>query len=96
MLGIFAIVSLCKVLKSNRYVAFVGANTLTYFALHGKLYAVIQKVLGRFGAYEALLSNEITSSIVAVGITVVMSVFLIIPAMIINKWFSWVLGRKSK
>lgn len=96
ILGILAIVSVCKVLKSNNYVKFVGANTLTYFALHGKLYAVIEKVLGRFGVYGKLLGNEITSSIVAVVITMVMSVVLILPAMIINRWFPWVLGRKKR
>ena len=70
---------------------------MTYFALHGKLYAVIEKVLSRFDIYEVLLSNEITSSIVAIGITAVISVLLIIPAMIINRWFPWVRGeRKSK
>lgn len=58
------------------------------------MYAVIEKVLGKFGFYNAWLGNDITSLIMAIGITVVMSVMLIIPAVIINRWFPWVLGRK--
>ena len=34
--GIAFVVSLCKVMKTNRYISYVGANTLIYFALHGK------------------------------------------------------------
>ncbi|WP_419169401.1 acyltransferase family protein [Negativibacillus massiliensis] len=94
VLGICAVTAICKRVKSNVYVRFVGANTLTYFALHGKLYAVIEAVLGMSSIYERLLENVFTSSIVAIGITTVMSVVLMVPAMIINRWFPWVLGRK--
>lgn len=83
-------------MKTNKYISFVGANTLTYFSLHGKLYAVIEAVLDKFLSYRVLLGNVLTSSIVAVVITVVMSFVLIIPAMIINRWFPWILGRKNK
>lgn len=96
ILGILAIVSICKVIKTNRYISFVGANTLTYFGLHGKVYAVIEAVLGKFSLYSELLENVIASSIIAVVITFVLSLILIIPAMIINRWFPWVLGRKRK
>lgn len=88
--------SICKVIKTNRYISFVGANTLTYFGLHGKVYAVIEAVLGKFSLYSELLENVIASSIIAVVIMFVLSLILIIPAMIINRWFPWVLGRKRK
>lgn len=73
---------------------FVGANTLIYFALNGKVYAVIKKVLGRFSFYSSWLENDIISSIVAIGIAIVMFVMLVLPAMIINGCFPWVLGGK--
>ncbi|MCD7843644.1 MAG: acyltransferase family protein [Clostridiales bacterium] len=95
ILGIFAILSICKIMRTNRYISFIGANTLTYFGLHGKLYAVIEAVLGKFSLYGALLENAFTSSVVAIVITVAMSLILIVPAMIINRWFPWVLGRKA-
>lgn len=97
-IGIFAVVSLCKVVKSNKYIKFVGANTLTYFALHGKLYALIEKALSTVAAnfYTLCLNNVWTSSILAIVITLLMSVILIIPAVIINKYFPWILGRKKQ
>ncbi|MCC8131032.1 MAG: hypothetical protein LIO72_04705 [Ruminococcus sp.] len=57
---------------------------------------MIEAVLGKFSLYSELLENVIASSIIAVVITFVLSLILIIPAMIINRWFPWVLGRKRK
>ncbi len=82
-------------MRTNRYISFIGANTLTYFGLHGKLYAVIETVLGKFSLYGALLDNAFTSSVVAIVITVAMSLILIVPAIIINRWLPWILGRKA-
>jgi fucose 4-O-acetylase-like acetyltransferase len=95
--GIAFVVSLCKVMKTNRYISYVGANTLIYFALHGKVYAVIQNVLeAKVGYYYHLcLSNTFLSSIVAIMIAFLMSIILIIPAYIINRWFPWMIGRAS-
>lgn len=96
VLGILAVVSVCKVMKSNRYIRFVGANTLTYFALHGWMYAAVQLIVKKCagGYYEVWLAHDLSSDLVAIGITLVVSVLLMIPAAIINKWFPWVLGKK--
>lgn len=98
LLGIVAVISLCKVLKSNRYINFVGANTLVYFAFHGKVYAVIEKVLEKYAGalYSMILANPLLSSLLAIMIAFVMSLILIIPAEIINRWFPWMLGRKKR
>ncbi len=94
-LAICAVIALCKVCKSHKYIKFVGENTLTYFALHGKVYAVLEAILEQFSVYKILLQNEIGSNILAITITFVMSLLLIIPAAIINKWFPWILGKKG-
>lgn len=96
VLGILAVVSVCKVMKSNRYIRFVGANTLTYFALHGWVYAAVQLAVKKCagGYYEIWLTHDLSSDLVAIGITLVVSVLLMIPAAVINKWFPWVLGKK--
>lgn len=95
-LGVLLIILFCKVIKSNKYIAFVGANTLIYFALHGKLYTVIEHVLaskcGSF--YNACLDNVFLSSLLAIGIAVTMSLVLIIPAYLINRYLPWMIGRK--
>lgn len=97
-LGILMLVALCKHLGTNGYVAFVGANTLTYFALHGRVYAVIERMLGKFAAgfYGWCLGNPWTSGTLAVVITFAVSLILMVPAEIINRWLPWVLGRKRK
>ncbi|MBE5825495.1 MAG: acyltransferase [Butyrivibrio sp.] len=93
--GVIFIISLCKVMKTNRYISYVGANTLVYFAFHGKVYTVIQKVLESKCAYyyNLCLSDILLSSVIAIMMALLMSIILIIPAYIINRWFPWMIGR---
>lgn len=97
LVGISAVVLIAKKIPSNKYTNFVGQNTLVYFALHGKLYSVIQTVLIRFagGFYYKILGNTLFSSIFALLFSLLLSVLLIIPAVVINKWFPFILGKKS-
>ena len=98
IVGIMFIISFCKVLKTNRYISFVGANTLIYFALHGKVFAVIEMVLQvkASSLYSYCLSNVFISSVLAIIIGLLISVILIVPAYIINRWFPWMIGRSAK
>jgi len=97
LVGVITIVSICKVIKTKRYIEYVGQNTLICFALHGKVYSLIQTVLRRFfgGIYDAVLSNVIGSSLFAVLFAFGLSVILIIPAYIINRWLPFVMGRET-
>jgi len=92
-----AIVSLSKTIKSNRYIQFVGSNTLIYFALHGKVYAVLEKVLAKVGGdyYVMCLDNPLYASVMALIITFTISIILIIPTSIINKYLPWMVGRRK-
>ena len=83
-------------IPSNRYINYVGQNTLIYFALHGKAYSLIQAVLKKVagGVYAMILGNTVLSSIFALLFALLLSVLLIIPAFIINKWFSFIMGRQ--
>lgn len=98
VLGILSIISLCKLVKSNKYFLFVGSNTLTFFGLHGKVYAVLEKMMTVFAGrlYQAILESDLTSNIFAIILVVLISLILIIPAKIINRWFPWVLGRTAQ
>lgn len=98
LLGLVAVVTLCKRVSSNRYINYVGANTLVYFALHGKAYSVMQKLLAKLipGLYARILANMWTSTAMCLALTALLSVVLIIPAYIINRWFPFLLGRKRK
>ena len=96
IVGIAAVVMIAKRVPSNRYINYVGQNTLIYFALHGKAYSLIQTVLRRAagGLYATILGNVVLSSVFALLFSILLSVLLIIPALIINKWFPFIMGRK--
>ena len=98
LLGIVLIVSLSKHIKPNKYFSYVGANTLIYFALHGKLYAVIEWLLSKQvrPLYVKCLSNSYYSSLMAIFLTLLMSVILIVPTYCINRWLTWIVGREKR
>ena len=97
-LGIIITIMICKRVKTNKYIAYVGANTLVFFAFHGKVFAVLEHILhvkaGVF--YRACLNNTFYSSVLAFVITIILSFILIIPAYIINRWFPWMIGRNQR
>lgn len=97
LLGIFTVVSFSKIIKPVRFIQYVGQNTLLYFAFHGKVYGVIEGVLGRFFAdtYYAILSSPVSATAFAVALTLLVSVILLIPCYIVNRWFPFILGRKK-
>ena len=97
IVGITLLIMVTKVIKSNKYINYVGQNTLIYFALHGKVYSVIQTLLTKFVPcfYTMVLSSTVLSSIFCLGLSIFLSVVLIIPAYIINRWFPFIVGRKK-
>lgn len=98
ILGILLVVSLSKVIKPNRYILYVGQNTLIYFALHGKVFGFIEVMLRRFvpGVYSAVLSNTLVSNLFALAFAFVLSFILLIPTYIINRWLPFMVGRRRK
>ena len=97
IVGIATLILIAKVIKANKYINYVGQNTLIYFALHGKALSVIQTLLKKFavGFYSAVLNNVALSSVFCLGLSLVLSVILIVPTYIINRWFPFIVGRKS-
>lgn len=95
-IGITAVIMISKHVPPNRYINYVGQNTLIYFALHGKAYSLIQTVLKKVasGVYTMILGNTVLSSVFALLFALLLSVLLIIPAFVINKWFPFIMGRK--
>lgn len=41
IVGVVELVAIAKVASTNKYINYVGQNTLIYFALHGKVYSII-------------------------------------------------------
>lgn len=97
IVGIATLILIAKVVKANKYINYVGQNTLIYFALHGKAYSIIQTLLKKFAVdfYSTVLNSVVTSSVFCLGLSLILSVILIVPAYIINRWFPFIVGRKS-
>lgn len=97
LIGIMAIVMISKTIKSNQYINFTGRNTLIYFALHGKVYSIMQAALKKYAGtiYYLILGNTISSSFFALILSICISIILIVPAYIINKFFPFLIGKSS-
>lgn len=97
LIGITFVIMIAKIIKPCKYTEYIGQNTLICFAFHGKAYSLIQTILKKFAGsiYTQILSNTIISSLFALAFAIVLSVLMIIPAYIINKWFPFIIGRKK-
>lgn len=97
LIGIILVFAISKIIPENRYMCYIGQNTLIYFALHGKVFSFVEGMLARFAAplYANILGNVFLSNLFAVIFTFILSLVLIVPAYIINRFFPFVLGRKK-
>lgn len=97
IVGIATLILIAKLIKGNKYINYVGQNTLIYFALHGKMYSIIQILLKKFavGVYAVVLNSVAISSVFCFGMSLILSVILIVPAYIINRWFPFIVGRRK-
>ena len=88
--GLFLIISLCKMINI-RFLKYVGANTLLYFAFHGKVSSfvnvVYRHVIG--GGVDSFLFYE---SILLIK-TILIALLLIPICQIVNKYFPFVIGK---
>ena len=97
IIGLAIMIYGCKwCFDKNKFLLFVGANTLFYFAFHGKVYSLLQTILRKL-----LESTEYQLSYIEFDVTGFIIVFLdaiilIIPAIIINKYLPFILGRGFK
>ena len=103
--GIPAVAALSKVVKSNRYMLFVGRNTITFYGLHGKFQSLLDTVLRSvIGVpYMAVCWSFMDSTKLLLEATVlsylfalVSSVVLIVPAYILEKYFPVLVGKPAK
>lgn len=98
ILGIALLFSVSKIIPENRYVLYIGQNTLIYFALHGKVFGFVEGILERLvpDLYALVLGNTLISNIFAVIFTFLLSFILLVPTYIINRHFPFVVGRRKK
>lgn len=82
--------------QNSRFLLFVGANTLFYFAFHGKVYSLLQTLAGKILDGISFSQPFLLNTIVGGLITFLDAMILIIPALIVNKYFPYILGKGFK
>ena len=87
--SIWILVIASKKIGSNKWIEFVGKNTLVYFAFSGKIQSIIEVVTNKYIIYNS--SNIYYISVI---LTIIISILLGVPSIIINRYFPFILGRK--
>lgn len=91
--GLFLIISLCKIIDI-RFFKYVGANTLLFFAFHGKVSSFVN-VAYRYVIVGGLDSFMIYESILLMK-TILIALLLIPICQMVNKYFPFVVGKFDK
>ena len=81
--------------KSN-FLLFVGANTLFYFAFHGKIYSLLQTLIDKFLIMLSVPHSLLLNDVLGIIVTFLDALILIIPSLIVNKYFPFILGKGFK
>lgn len=96
ILGLIVMLYVSKHIFQNcRFLLFVGANTLFYFAFHGKVYSLLQTLCHKLIA-DSFLSLYGMQNVVAFAIVLLDALILILPAMFVNRYCPFLLGKGFK
>lgn len=86
LIGLVIVIFLSKhILQNSFFLLFVGANTLFYFAFHGKVYSLLQTLCHKFLS-DVVLNIDGMHDMIAIGITILDALLLILPAMFVNRY----------
>lgn len=97
LLGLLVCVYLSKIiLNHNRFLLFVGANTLFYFAFHGKVYSLLQTITEKLFIISDIEHTLMLDFCLGIFITFLDALILIPLALFVNKYIPQVLGKGFK
>ena len=98
LLGLFVMIEVCKrfPMRNSRFLLFVGANTLFFFAFHNKAYSVLNVIAEKFFASGLLEHNSMIDGLCGIVIILATAVVLIPFAIIVNKFAPWMLGKEFR
>jgi fucose 4-O-acetylase-like acetyltransferase len=93
--GLFVCISTSKQLNIFKsFLIFIGSNSLLYFCLHGKAFSLLQKIFSlAIPHFNDYAQSDFFRFAVGLIITIMTAIILIVPVMIINKFFPWSIGR---
>jgi fucose 4-O-acetylase-like acetyltransferase len=95
ILGISIMLKFAK-MGGVKLFSFIGANSLCYFALHGKIYSLLQTIIEKVFMRFSFTHSTLIDFFLGIGVTVLDVLILIIPIMIINKYMPFILGKGFK
>lgn len=92
-LGLIVMLYVSKhVVQHSRLLMFVGANSLFYFAFHGKVYSLLTTICNRFITEDVFAVCGVRDAL-AFGIVFADAVILVIPAILVNRYCPYILGK---
>jgi len=95
--GIIILLYICKHANySFSCTCFVGANSLLYFAIHGKVYSVLQMLPRKLLLYNDIGQSVCVDLLFSSLLIVVGSFIIAILVLFINKFASWITGKGYK
>ena len=80
----------------GKLLTFVGANSLCYFALHGKTFSLLQFLIEKMFVKYSLEHTVLIDLFLGIGITFLVVFILILPILFINKYMPFILGKGFK
>lgn len=83
------------IFDNSRFLLFVGANTLFYFAFHGKVYSLLQTICHKVIPTDISSISEVEDAI-AIIIVLLDALILILPARFVNRYCPFLLGKGFK
>lgn len=99
VLGIFIMVYVSKLLPigNNRFILFVGSNSLLYFCFHGKVLSFLDMLMQKFIYSHHIFEHSVMMDIaVRLSLTIVDALIVIIPVLIVNRWMPFLTGKGYK
>lgn len=95
LLGSAVVIAWCKKIKINRYLSFVGQNTLTYFCIHNKFVTLLELVVFAVlpGLETLLINNVLAGALGCIIGSLFISVLLIIPTKLFIRFCPKLIGR---
>lgn len=95
-LGLIVMLYVSKHIWNNsRFLLFIGANTLFYFAFHGKVYSLLQTLCHKLISEDLLAVSFVHYGLGGV-ITILDAMILILPAILVNRYCPFLLGKGFK
>lgn len=82
-----------RLYKIDNLLTFIGANSLLYFALHGKVYSLLQVLTKKLLFLTNIQPHVFLNLLLGIALTLAVSIILIIPISLINKYVPWTTGK---